>query len=112
MAEKIVSLSVVWSERAVTDLLGILDFIAQEHPASAEKLYHALKKQCQDLCHFPLQGRLIPELKDLGVSLYRELVVEAYRVVYRVDKNSLLILMIVDSRRDLESLLFDLLIEG
>lgn len=39
------------------------------------------------------------------------MLVEAYRVVYRVDKNSLLILMILDSRRDLESLLFDLLIE-
>ena len=111
MAEKIESLRVVWSERAVTDLLRILDYIAQDHPASAEKLYHVLKKQCQDLCYFPLQGRLIPELKDLGVSLYRELVVEIYRVVYRVDKNSLLILLILDSRRDLESLLFDLMID-
>lgn len=38
------------------------------------------------------------------------MVVEAYRVVYRVDRNGLLIIMILDSRRDLESLLFDLLI--
>ena len=38
------------------------------------------------------------------------MLVEAYRVVYRVDKNSLLIFMILYIRRDLESLLFDLLI--
>ena len=111
MAEKIKLFSVVWSERAVTDLLRILDYIALDSPVSAEKLYHTLKKQCQDLCYFPLQGRLIPELKDLGISLYRELVVEVYRVIYRVDKKTLLILTVLDSRRDLETLLFDCLMD-
>lgn len=37
--------------------------------------------------------------------------VEGYRVLYRVHENHLPVLTILDSRRDLESILFDLMIE-
>ena len=102
---------VMWSQRAVRDLMKILDYVGQESLTRAEKLYSTLKMECQALREFPYQGRLVPELKDLGVSLYRELVVEGYSVLYRVHENHLLVLTILDSRRDLESILFDLMID-
>lgn len=58
------------------------------------------------------RGRQAPELLDLGLFEYREIVTRPYRLVFRIIDREVVILAILDSRRDLEELLIQRAIEG
>lgn len=51
------------------------------------------------------RGRIVPELRDRGVTTYREIVVAPYRVVFRVEPQQVSVVAVVDHRRDLDTLL-------
>ena len=51
------------------------------------------------------RGRIVPELLHTGISQYRELIGAPRRIVYRVDNRQVLIMAVLDSRRDLQTVL-------
>ena len=53
----------------------------------------------------PERGRVVPELRWNGITTYRELVVPPWRVIYRIHETRVLVVSVVDSRRQLEDLL-------
>lgn len=57
-------------------------------------------------------GRPVPELRSIGVHQYRELVERQWRIVYRIEPDSVMVLAALDGRRDLESLLLDRLVRS
>jgi toxin ParE1/3/4 len=59
----------------------------------------------QSLTTTPLRGRIVPELRWHGITTYRELIVSSWRIIYRVDAPRVLVVSVVDSRRQLEDLL-------
>jgi toxin ParE1/3/4 len=46
-----------------------------------------------------------PELRDLGITAYREVRLPPYRVIYRVIDGGVAIYAILDARRDVRTLL-------
>jgi toxin ParE1/3/4 len=52
------------------------------------------------------RGRVVPELFDYETR-FRELIVEPYRIVYRVDPTQVWIIAVVDHHRNVERLLRD-----
>ena len=48
---------------------------------------------------FPLRGRKVPEL----ISTHRECFIYSYRMIYRVEKNNVLIIAVIHGKRLLES---------
>ncbi len=72
---------VTWSDRALTDLAGIRDFIARDSPMAASALVTRIVHAVERLEDFPLMGRVVPEH---GNPDLRELIVGRYRVVYRL----------------------------
>jgi len=54
-----------------------------------------------------LRGRLVPELLHTGISQYRELISAPWRIVYRVERQQVLIMAVLDSRRDLQAVLLN-----
>jgi hypothetical protein len=58
------------------------------------------------------RGRIVPELRAVGVLHYRELMERPWRIVYRIGASHVLVLAVLDSRRDLQSLLLERLIRS
>lgn len=106
------SFDVQWTESAVRDLEEIVTYIAQDSPMAARRVLQRLRSQAAQLEDFPMRGRLVPEFQDVGIRVWREVVVKPWRLLYRVAGNRVLVECVIDSRRDTESLLFDRLLRS
>ncbi len=85
-----------WTERAVTDLAGIAEFISRTSDIYAESVVAHIDYRLQLLCAHPLMGKHAPEGEDLDV---RELVIEHHRVFYKVHADAIELLTIVHGRQ-------------
>ena len=101
------SYEVVWLVQAIDDLEGIVGHIALDSPANARRILTKLKEKAESLIISPLRGRVVPELASFGFNVWRELIVKPYRIVFRIDNNRVLVMAVLDSRRDLSSVLLE-----
>lgn len=53
----------------------------------------------------PKSGRTVPELERQGITKYRELIQEYYRIVYEISGNKVIIHTIIDGRRNFEDII-------
>jgi len=53
---------------------------------------------------------MVPELQNQGITLYRELIIGPWRVMYRVSEDSVYVLSVLDSRQNVEDILLQRLI--
>jgi toxin ParE1/3/4 len=91
---------------AEQDLESIYDYIAEfDSPANAEYVLDRLVKAAEGLATFPERGSYPKELLALGIKEYRQAFFKPYRMIYRVIGNQVYIHLIVDGRRDMQSLL-------
>jgi plasmid stabilization system protein ParE len=96
-----------WAEVARRDLFAIIDYLVERNPDAAAPTIGRLERRAAALKRSPERGRVIPELARLQLREYRELIVPPYRLVYRVSGRRVLVLGVLDSRRNLEDLLLD-----
>ncbi len=96
---------VVWSNVAESDLRNIVEYIADDSPPDALKVFKRIKQKASSLYTLPERGRIVPELRDQGILQYRELVIPPWRILYRVSEKSILVLSVLDSRRNIEDIL-------
>lgn len=104
------SYNVYWSEAAENDLVSVIEYIARENLLQAGKIFGEIKKRAQSLNAFPDRGRMVPELQNQGITLYRELIIGPWRVMYRVSEDSVYVLSVLDSRQNVEDILLQRLI--
>ncbi|MFY0571781.1 type II toxin-antitoxin system RelE/ParE family toxin [Archangium lansingense] len=76
--------AVEWAEVARTDLDELLDYIEQDEPGVALAVLERLEQAAKRLESMPLRGRVVPELAQRNIRLYRELIVRPWRIIYRV----------------------------
>jgi toxin ParE1/3/4 len=94
------------SDDAKTDLQDIYDYIAQhDAPAKADGVLDKLEALVESLSRFPERGAVTKELRDVGIKDYREVYCKPYRVIYRVLGTKVYVYLIVDGRRDMQTLL-------
>ena len=98
---------VVWSESAALDLKSIVLFIAQNSMQNAREVFAKIKRECLLLEKFPDLGKIPAELEDLQIGGYRELTINPWRVFYRKQAEQIVVLAVVDSRRNLEDALWN-----
>jgi toxin ParE1/3/4 len=79
------------------DLDELVSFISRNSPWYARRFAYRIVYSTRHLSEFPQIGRVIPEVKNV---LLREIIVEGYRVMYRIDSHRVLILAVVHGRRD------------
>lgn len=96
---------VEWTESAENDLLKIVEYIALDSPRNALKILKKIKKQSQELFHNPERCRIVPELQDQGINQYREIIISPWRVVFRIADSKVFVVLVFDSRRDIEDIL-------
>ena len=84
---------------AESDLIGIWLYIAAESPTAADRLLDRIERRTQLLATQPFSGVARP---DLGSDL-REVVVGNYLMFYRVEGGEIVILRVLNGKRDLTS---------
>ncbi|GAB6059232.1 type II toxin-antitoxin system RelE/ParE family toxin [Desulfonatronum parangueonense] len=99
---------VVWAEIAQNDLKIIIDYIALDSPEDAKRILQKIRQTTSTLYIMPDRGRIVPELKEQGINVYRELIVAPWRVIYRASDTKVIVLSVIDSRRNVEDVLLDL----
>ncbi len=103
--------NVLWADVAEKDLIGIVEYIADDNPVTAIKILDKIKSRANSLYNFPERGRIVSELFDQGISDYHEIVVSPWRIIFKVEENEVLVLSVLDSRRNVEDILLRRLIQ-
>ena len=96
---------VVWSNIAETDLKNIVEYIADDSPPNALKIFKRIKQKASSLYTYPERGRIVPELRDQGILQYREIVISPWRILYRISEKRVFVSSVLDSRRNIEDIL-------
>ena len=73
--------AVRWTPRARRDLRLIRQYIERDPVRAAAQVVERIARSVEVLATFPCQGRMVPEYGDETI---RELIVENYRVIYRL----------------------------
>lgn len=98
--------SVVLTDDALGDLEDICSYIAgKDSDSSAQHVLDRIEEALARLAELPDRGRHPPELAALGIRAYREVFFKPYRLIYRVEKRRVVVFLIADGRRDMQSLL-------
>jgi len=97
---------VLITQGAERDLEEIYDHIAEfDSPEKAEHVLSRLLEVAERLATFPDRGPHPKELQALGIREYRQTYFKPYRLIYRVLGKQVIIYLIADGRREMQSLL-------
>ena len=97
---------VLLTSDAARDLEELYDYIARhDAPRKADYVLDQIEKAFSKQSEFPERGAYPKELLSLGIREYREIFFKPYRIIYRVMEKNVYVLLIVDGRRDMQSLL-------
>lgn len=89
---------VIWSEGARLELERAVADIAREHPLAASGVLSRVLEAARSLGTLAERGRTVPERDDPAV---RELLVNPFRLIYRVRPWEVDVLACIHQRRDL-----------
>jgi plasmid stabilization system protein ParE len=101
---------VFWAVSARPDLESIVSYLADRSPQAALTTLRRLESKARSLASSTARGRVVPELARLQIRQYRELITTPYRLIYRVRSRDVLVLAVLDARRNLEDVLLDRLL--
>lgn len=96
-----------WAREAEEDLREIILFIRdRESRARARLVLRRLRARAASLAAAPHRGRWIPELdREFGARAYHELVEGPWRLMYRIQDVQVLVVRVLDGRRNVEDIL-------
>jgi plasmid stabilization system protein ParE len=103
---------VIWTNNAEFDLESIIEYIKLDSINIAKNIFFEIKEECQKLYYFPERKRIVPELQQIGITKYRELIYKRWRIIFKIKKDKVFILLVVDSSRNIEDILFQRLLKG
>ena len=105
--------AVLLTDGAARDLDDLCAYVARhDTPQRAMHVLAQIQQAVASLAETPERGVVPAELDQLGIRTYREIFFKPYRIVYRVQPDAVLVLLIADGRRDLQSLLARRLLEA
>jgi len=94
-----VDLEVRWSPEATEDVEAIAEYIARDSEHYARSVVSEILSVSRSIGEFPHIGRNVPEIVDENV---RERFVYSYRLIYRIEPKSILIVAVIHGKRLLE----------
>ncbi len=105
--------SLEWAPVAQRDLDAILEYIAaRDCVDAAVDVYGKLMRRIETLLSHPARCRIPPEMEEVGITEFRELVVAPYSVFFRIRGGIVGIVGVLDRRRDLQELLLQRLLRS
>jgi addiction module RelE/StbE family toxin len=99
-----------WTAPAREDINEIINYISETNIHYAVKVLDNIEKNVRKLDMFPQRHRIVPELEKYGYVLYREIIVEYWRIIYKIENNLVYIMLVIDGRRNIEDLLLKMMV--
>ena len=96
---------IIISEFAEDDLDEIAAYYFSRSPDYVERIISAFEENVMSLQKHPKSGRIVPELERQGITKYRELIQEYYRIIYEISGNKIIVHTIIDGRRNYEEII-------
>lgn len=90
---------IAWTESAVLGLDSNISFLAQESIDNALRLLKRVLDAADSLGILSERGSVVPEYGDPDL---RQLLVEPFRLLYRVDESEVFILGVLHQRQDVQ----------
>jgi toxin ParE1/3/4 len=104
---------VVLTDDAERDLEDIFAYIAtHDSQPGAERVLGRILELAESLSSTPARGSQPQELRSLGDQQYRQVFFKPYRLIYRIVGQQVVIYLISDGRRDIQTLLSRRLLGG
>jgi plasmid stabilization system protein ParE len=103
--------SVIWTDNAQYDLELIIKYIKIDSITIAKKIFFEIKNECDQLYYMPARKKIVPELQQIGIIKYREILYKRWRIVFKIEEDKVSVLIVSDSSRNLEDILFQRLIK-
>ena len=88
--------SVGWSSRAIADVDAIAGYVSRDSATYASTIVNKILGATRNLGAFPRSGRVVPEFSDETI---REKIVAGYRVIYRIEGESITIATVIHGRQ-------------
>lgn len=99
------SYKVIIPKTVEQDLAEILEYYSALNPEYALALLNTFKQRFSELKQLPERGRIVPELYIYNELRYRELIEQNWRIFYKVQNSEVLVLAVIDSRRNVQEIL-------
>lgn len=93
--------AVRWTEASAMDLVEAAEFISRDSPSYARNLVRDARAAAGSLRDLAERGHVVPESGDPTI---REILVDRYRLLYRVEESNVFVLAFVHGARDLRAL--------
>lgn len=91
---------------AERDLEETYLYIAEyDSPQKADYVLEKIEDACAALRSAPDRGGFPKVLSSLGIREYRQIFFKPYRTIYRIHKQTVVVYLIADGRRDFQTLL-------
>ncbi len=103
---------VLWTKNTIYDLEDIIKYLKIDSIKIAKDIFYEIKDECQKLYFFPERKKVVPELQQLGITKYRELIYKRWRIIFKIQEDKVFILLVLDSSRNLEDILYQRLLKG
>ena len=94
-----------WTPEAEADAVTVIEFFSD--PINAEKTIVQLGAKADSLQTLPERGRVVPELRQIGVLQYLEVFHKPWRMIYKITGREVWIMAVLDGRRELTELLYE-----
>lgn len=92
-------MKIEWSPRAERELTQLRDYIAQDSPFYARQFTERMVLAVERLALLPRSGRAVPEAGHQDAI--REVLFQAYRIIYRIRDETVQIVTVLHGARDL-----------
>ena len=97
--------TIKWASPALDDLDEIIEYISKTNSAYAIKVMDTVYEQVNKLNMFPERCRIVPELEKYGYLIYRQLIVDYWKVIFKIEEDIVYIMLVIDGRRNIEDII-------
>ena len=92
---------------AQDDLNEIIEYYFSYSQNYVETTISEFEENVMSLQQHPKSGRIVPELERQGIIQYRELIQGYYRIIYKISKDKIIVLTVIDGRRNFEEIIIE-----
>jgi len=110
MSEGIKTFTINVNRTAKNDSRDIIKYISKNNPGNALNVLKRIEDRIRALERFPEKGGYVPELLKHNIKDYRQLIEPPWRIIYKIENETVNILLIIDSRRNTQDILVEKLI--
>jgi len=91
-------MKIIWSPFSIDRLTEIAKYIENDSPKNSKAFLDNVFQEIERIKLFPEVGRFVPELENRNI---REIILDSFRVIYRIDDSRIIILTIRHTKQHL-----------